>query len=129
MLEIKKQDLNGLDDCPKAAGHNVVIKLWLPPEYDSLQTKSGLYLPGTTQDKLIYDAISGTITDIGPNAYKGSGFTDPWVSVGDIVVFARHEGQRVNYKGHPFVILPDTMVRAKVDDPSVISASFVPVRS
>lgn len=128
MLEIKQQELHGLNDCPRALGLNIVIKLFLPPEYYTLKTAGGLHLPETSKENLVYNAISGTVCAVGPDAYVGKGFGAPWCKVGDMVVFARHEGQRVLYKGHPFVLLPDTMVRAAVDDPSLISASFVPVR-
>ena len=83
-------------------------------ETEKAASKAGIALPDYHQDiKQARVAVdTGVVTDIGPTAwadYAG----DPWVKVGDRVVYARHAGYRV---GDDVLVINDSDVVARLLD-------------
>ena len=82
-------------------------------ETEKKASAAGFILPDHQDVKAARVAVdSGVVTDIGPTAwaeYAG----EPWVKVGDHIVYARHAGYRV---GDDVLVINDADVVAKLED-------------
>jgi hypothetical protein len=45
----------------------------------------------------------------------------PWCRVGDYVVFPRHEGELMNYRGMPMMMLPDVKIYTPIEQPEYVT--------
>ena len=68
-------------------GHRVLIKV----KNTEKKSQGGIILTEKTRERETAGAVEGTVVALGPTAYED--FTgEPWVSVGDQVMFRRYEG-------------------------------------
>lgn len=88
---------------------------------------------------------TGLVVSQGPWCYQGEHFKEPilekicrfffgrwmepsiyrpWCRVGDFVVLPRHEGQMINYRGIPLMMLRDTKIYSPIENPSYITRDF-----
>lgn len=78
--------------------------------------KAGIVLAPTNdrkQEQLAVD--TGVVVDIGPTAWADYG-GEPWVKVGDKVVYARHAGYAVGEADDKVLVLNDGDIVTKVED-------------
>lgn len=81
--------------------------------------KAGIVLAPTDDRKSEQLAVdSGTVVDIGPEAWKAYGHA-PWVEVGDRVIYARHAGYRVGEDDESVLVLNDEDIVTKMEAESV----------
>lgn len=74
----------------QVVGHRLMIN----PDPVETVTASGIVL--AKDEKLYREAThSGTVVQIGPNAFVGFADSSPWCSVGDRIIYARHAGKFV----------------------------------
>jgi co-chaperonin GroES (HSP10) len=90
-----------------------------PPEH-SIKFKSGkeILLPDTTVEDLEYLNTVGKVVKMGDCAYEEE--NKKWVKEGDNVVYGRLAGEKLKLKGCNFILLKDTHVMMKVDDPKIM---------
>ena len=95
----------------QVVGHRVMIK----PDPVETKTASGLIL---AKDERAYREAtqSGEVVQIGPNAFVGFGDSEPWCSVGDFVIYARHTGKFVSdpQTKEEFYIINDEDVQVRI---------------
>lgn len=96
----------------KMVGYRLLIE---PYEVEK-QTKSGIVI--VVDEKLEQAAMQyGVVVSIGPYAWKtADGIWEPWVEVGDHIMFAKHSGRLVKDEvdGKLYMYINDTDVLAKV---------------
>ena len=98
---------------PVAIGFRVHVKPDIN-ETEIAARKAGLVLAPTQdrrQEQLAVD--TGVVLDIGPSAWADYG-GDPWVKVGDKVVYARHAGYTVGEDADRILILNDGDIVTKL---------------
>ncbi len=96
-------------------------------------------------DEEKYRNPTGLVVAQGPWCYSGSQFKEawplamcrfffgrfmkpaknrPWCRIGDWVILPRHEGQMVNYRGVPMMMIPDTKIYTPVENPDYVTRDF-----
>lgn len=100
---------------PVAIGFRVHVKPDVN-ETEQRARKSGFILAPTDDRRQAQLAVdTGVVLDIGPTAwaeYVG----DPWVKVGDKVVYARHAGYAVGEDDDKVLVLNDADIVTKLED-------------
>lgn len=91
-------------------GNRVVIKVDETKEEESV-----IQMPKALKDRESAAMESGIVTGIGKCAYYGYGDNEPWVEVGDRVVFIRHSGQILPALGVDYRVVIDVDVICKVE--------------
>ena len=99
------------------------------------KTKGGILLPDIVKDDAHYLNTVGRVLSVGPLAFRqedyhlyttkdAMGFPaaqfDPWVKVGDFVLYGKNAGKRIVYKGVKLVLLNDDHVTMRVDNPDTL---------
>jgi hypothetical protein len=105
--------------------------------------KSVIINAAADEDK--YRNPTGLVVSQGPWCYQGEHFKEPilsricrfffgrwmepsiyrpWCRVGDFVVLPRHEGQMINYRGVPLMMIRDTKIYSPIENPSFVSREF-----
>ena len=70
-------------------GFRVLVRV----ERHKESTKKGnIMIPETIQDREVKGGFVGTVVALGPTAYKGFDNGEPWVKVGDKVIFRQYSG-------------------------------------
>jgi len=108
-------------------------------------SKSLIELANTAQDEEKFRNCCGLVISQGPECYTGPRFEEkwttrlmrvffnkfmkpiqkkPWCRVGDWVVFARHEGELMNYRGTPMYMIPDVKIYTPVENPDYVTRGF-----
>lgn len=88
-------------------------------ETEKLASRAGLILadhPDRNAQRVAVD--TGVVLSIGPTAWADYG-GEPWVKVGDTVVYARHAGYSVGEGEDKILVINDGDVVTKVEDSSV----------
>lgn len=80
-------------------------------ETEQAATAAGLVIPKEYQNKERNAVDTGVVLDIGPIAWAAYN-SEPWVKVGDRVVYARHAGYRVG----DVLVLNDEDIVTKMED-------------
>jgi chaperonin GroES len=93
----------------RPVGYRVLVE---PDKIDE-KTKGGLFLPPTTQEREQHAAIKGTVIAVGAQAWDDD--DEPWVGVGDRIIFAKYGGFEVEDEGKTYRILNDEDVVAIVE--------------
>lgn len=70
----------------QAVGHRVVVR----PDVIERKTEGGIVLPEDIASQHDSKQVTGTVVSIGPTCWKGYGDGEPWVNVGDRIVFAKY---------------------------------------
>lgn len=103
----------------KVVGHRVLIR----PKPLETKTESGIVISYGDKEKLHKSGVEeGTVADIGPMAWKqvdlGYGTPDwqPWVEVGDKVLYAKYSGKFTQdpETGEEFLVVNDVDIQAKI---------------
>ena len=94
-------------------------RLLVRPITTKEKTKGGILLPASALDTKDLTQTVGRVLAIGPLSYKRADMIeyDPWIEVGDYVVFAKYGGQRMKYSGVKVIILNDDEVTARITNP------------
>lgn len=88
-------------------GDRVLVK---PAEREE-QTKSGIFLPDTAQEK----PQEGTIIEVGPGRVTDDGKRIPMdLKKGDMVLYAKYGGTEIKEEGEEYLLLTERDILAKV---------------
>ena len=88
-------------------GDRVLVK---PAEREE-QTKSGIFLPDTAQEK----PQEGTISEVGPGRVTDDGKRIPMdLKKGDMVLYAKYGGTEIKEEGEEYLLLTERDILAKV---------------
>ena len=88
-------------------GARILVK---PAEREE-QTKSGIFLPDTAQEK----PQEGTIIEVGPGRVTDEGKHIPMdLKKGDLVLYAKYGGTEIKEEGEEYLLLTERDILAKV---------------
>ena len=88
-------------------GDRILVK---PAEREE-QTKSGIFLPDTAQEK----PQEGTIIEVGPGRTIDDGKHIPMdLKKGDLVLYAKYGGTEIKEEGEEYLLLTERDILAKV---------------
>lgn len=105
----------------QAVGHRLIIR----PRPLETKTESGIVISYGDKERLHKSGVEeGTVVAVGPMAWKspdlGYGTPDwqPWVNVGDKVIYAKYSGKHTTdpETGEELLVLNDVDVQAKLGD-------------
>jgi co-chaperonin GroES (HSP10) len=110
------------DVLPELPGFHVLVR----PVSIKEKTKGGILLPNSTKDDMSYLTTIGEVIKIGDLAYgdKEKFPKGPWCQLGDYVCYAKHAGQKIQYKNVKMLLLYDDQVIMKVQDPKFLDPTF-----
>ncbi len=110
------------DILPELPGFHVLVR----PVSVKEKTKGGIIIPNSTKEDMSYLTTVGKVIKIGDLAYND---TDkfpkgPWCKEGDYICYAKHAGQKIQYKEVKMILLYDDQVIMKVQDPKYLDPTF-----
>ena len=110
------------DILPELPGFHVLVR----PVSVKEKTKGGILIPNSTKEDMSYLTTVGKVIKIGNLAYND---TDkfpkgPWCKEGDYICYAKHAGQKIQYKEVKMLLLYDDQVIMKVEDPKHLDPTF-----
>ena len=110
------------DILPELPGFHVLVR----PVSVKEKTKGGIIIPNATKEDMSYLTTVGKVIKIGNLAYND---TDkfpkgPWCKKGDYICYAKHAGQKIQYKEVKMILLYDDQVIMKVQDPKYLDPTF-----
>jgi len=117
-----KEDKDTPDVLPELPGFHVLVR----PVSVKEKTKGGIIIPNSTKEDMSYLTTVGKVIKIGDLAYND---TDkfpkgPWCKEGDYICYAKHAGQKIQYKEVKMILLYDDQVIMKVQDPKYLDPTF-----
>ena len=110
------------DVLPELPGFHVLVR----PVSIKEKTKGGILLPNSTKDDMSYLTTIGEVIKIGDLAYNDNEKfpKGPWCQLGDYICYAKHAGQKIQYKNIKMILLYDDQVIMKVQDPKFLDPTF-----
>ena len=110
------------DILPELPGFHVLVR----PVSVKETTKGGIIIPNSTREDMSYLTTVGKVIKLGSLAYND---TDkfpkgPWCKEGDYICYAKHAGQKIQYKEVKMILLYDDQVIMKVEDPKYLDPTF-----
>ena len=119
---ITKEEDDTPDILPELPGFHVLVR----PVSVKEKTKGGIIIPNSTKEDMSYLTTVGKVIKIGNLAYND---TDkfpkgPWCKEGDYICYAKHAGQKIQYKEVKMILLYDDQVIMKVEDPKYLDPTF-----
>lgn len=107
---------------PEPVGYRMIVR----PHKIQAKSTGGIIL--VEESKVYADLATfvGTVVKMGPDCYEAEKFSTKWCQVGDVVVFARNVGQKIDIKAdngevENYLMINDSDVRGIVlGDPSRI---------
>ena len=110
------------DVLPELPGFHVLVR----PVSVKETTKGGIIIPNSTREDMSYLTTVGKVIKLGSLAYND---TDkfpkgPWCKEGDYICYAKHAGQKIQYKEVKMILLYDDQVIMKVQDPKFLDPTF-----
>ena len=110
------------DVLPELPGFHVLVR----PVSIKEKTKGGILLPNSTKDDMSYLTTIGEVIKIGDLAYNDNEKfpKGPWCKEGDYICYAKHAGQKIQYKEIKMILLYDDQVIMKVEDPKYLDPTF-----
>ncbi len=87
-------------------------------ETEKYAREIGIELADSARNENRKAVSTGTVLDVGPEAFKAYG-GDPWCKVGDRIVFVRYSGYTVGEKEDKFLVINDEDVVTKLEAESV----------
>ena len=110
------------DVLPELPGFHVLVR----PVSIKEKTKGGILLPNSTKDDMSYLTTIGKVIKIGDLAYNDNEKfpKGPWCQLGDYICYAKHAGQKIQYKNVKMILLYDDQVIMKVQDPKFLDPTF-----
>lgn len=121
---------------PRCVGWQMAVKIYIREEdIHEAKDESGkpilgadgkpikIYLPSSIRTGEKFISCVGLVVSQGPDCYKGERFKEsgPWCKVGDWVMFPRHEGTQISYRGIPMFVINDDKVKMVVEDPTYVT--------
>lgn len=116
---------------PRTCGYQITLKLFTNDDEDKyiFYDKSGKKItssiinPETERSLNRYKTCVGLVIAMGPDCYQGDRFkhTGPWCNVGDFVVYPRHEGTQLFYRGTLMHVVNDDKIFWVISDPSYVT--------
>lgn len=115
---------------------NVLIRPYVPPKGIKLKGGSTLYIPDSVDHDRTYLQNVGVLVKLGDLAFKDPNvkpneprfpygyFEKQWAKEGDWVLYPRNSGQKIKYKGVRFVLMKDTSLLGKINDPADLDHNF-----
>ena len=110
------------DVLPELPGFHVLVR----PVSVKEKTKGGILIPNSTKEDMSYLTTVGKVIKIGNLAYndKDKFSKGPWCKEGDYICYAKHAGQKIQYKEVKMILLYDDQVIMKVQDPKYLDPTF-----
>ena len=110
------------DVLPELPGFHVLVR----PVSVKEKTKGGILLPNSTKEDMSYLTTVGKVIKIGNLAYndKDKFPKGPWCKEGDYICYAKHAGQKIQYKEVKMILLYDDQVIMKVQDPKYLDPTI-----
>ena len=110
------------DVLPELPGFHVLVR----PVSVKEKTKGGILIPNSTKEDMSYLTTVGKVIKIGNLAYndKDKFPKGPWCKEGDYICYAKHAGQKIQYKEIKMILLYDDQVIMKVEDPKYLDPTF-----
>lgn len=129
-------------DPPPMAGYYMAVVIHEEKTARINGRKTNIILGDSTIGEEKYRNCVGLVVAQGNESYLGDRFSEhwfkrllrvpfnkwmkpnmkkPWCRVGDWVVFPRHEGQLVNYRGVPLMMLPDVRIYTPIENPEYVT--------
>ena len=110
------------DVLPELPGFHVLVR----PVSVKEKTKGGILLPNSTKEDMSYLTTIGKVIKVGELAYNDTDkfSKGPWCTLGDYVCYAKHAGQKIQYKNVKMLLLYDDQVIMKVQDPKYLDPTF-----
>ena len=110
------------DVLPELPGFHVLVR----PVSVKEKTKGGILLPNSTKEDMSYLTTIGKVIKVGELAYNDTDkfSKGPWCTLGDYVCYAKHAGQKIQYKNVKMLLLYDDQVIMKVEDPKYLDPTF-----
>jgi len=117
-----EEDESTPDVLPELPGFHVLVR----PVTIKEKTKGGILLPNSTKEDMSYLTTVGKVIKMGNLAYNDKDkFTKgPWCKEGDYICYAKHAGQKIQYKNVKMLLLYDDQVIMKVEDPKYLDPTF-----
>ncbi len=111
-----------LEIIPNPVGYRMLVRPWS----GQAKTKGGVILADETQDKIQMTTVVGLVVKQGDLCYqdKEKFPKGPWCQLGDYVCYAKHAGQKIQYKNVKMILLYDDQVIMKVQDPKFLDPTF-----
>ena len=95
-------------------GWTILVK---PYKMDE-KTEAGIIIPDQTRQDYDLAEMISLVIEIGPDAYDKRKFPNgPRCKVGDLVICAPYQGQKINFKTFSLKLINDDQVLATIDDP------------
>lgn len=116
-------------------GDNLLIRPYTPKE----KKIGGIILTDNAVADRQYLQTMGKVVKIGSGAYKDGNikpgepgypwgwYGGPWVAVGEWVLYSRHSGQKIKFKGVEFLLIKDSYVLAASENPDDLDSNYVPI--
>ena len=110
------------DVLPELPGFHVLVR----PVSVKEKTTGGIIIPNSTKDDMSYLTTIGKVIKVGELAYNDTDkfSKGPWCTLGDYVCYAKHAGQKIQYKNVKMLLLYDDQVIMKVQDPKYLDPTF-----
>ena len=118
----EEEDESTPDVLPELPGFHVLVR----PVSIKEKTKGGILLPNSTKDDMSYLTTIGQVIKIGDLAYNDNEKfpKGPWCQLGGYICYAKHAGQKIQYKNVKMILLYDDQVIMKVQDPKFLDPTF-----
>ena len=127
---LSNEEIKDPDPLPEVLGWRLLIR----PVSVRPKTKSGIILPDIIKSDMSLLNTVGRVLAVGPLAFDNEGMYlmggdgkkkfDPWVGVGDYVLYGKNAGLRITYKGVKLVLLEDRALLMRLDSPNYIDPSY-----
>jgi co-chaperonin GroES (HSP10) len=110
------------DVLPELPGFHVLVR----PVSVKEKTKGGIIIPNSTKEDMSYLTTVGKVIKVGELAYNDTDkfSKGPWCTLGDYICYAKHAGQKIQYKNVKMLLLYDDQVIMKVQDPKYLDPTF-----
>lgn len=94
------------------AGHRVLVK----PDPVEEVTKGGIIIQHDNKDRVQQAQVTGTIIEVGPQAWKDFSDGTPWATSGDRVLFAKFGGYEIDVEGVLHRVMNDEDITAIIKE-------------
>ncbi len=96
----------------KPAGHRVLVK---PDPVEEI-SEGGIVIAHSNKDRVQQAQVTGTIVEIGPQAWKDFSDGTPWANAGDRVLFAKFGGYEIDIQGTLHRVMNDEDITAIIQE-------------
>ena len=127
---ITEDEVRDPDPLPEVLGWRILVR----PVSPRPKTKGGIVLPDIIRSDMSLLNTVGRVLSVGPLAFDAEGMHllgldgkkkfDPWVKVGDYVMYGKNAGLRITYKGVKLVLLEDRALLMRLASPNYLDPSY-----